>query len=96
MKATQAQIEQRVSEVLKLRVAGAEFDDIRQYAAAQQWDVSERQLWRYVAASDEALAAAVEKDWSKLLARHLAQRRLLYAAGTECDAHLCDPDPHSI
>lgn len=83
MKATQAQIEERVSAVLKLRVAGAEFDDIRQYAAENQWGVSDRQLWRYVEKSDEAMAKALEKDRGKLLARHLMQRRLLYAKALE-------------
>jgi hypothetical protein len=83
MKATQAQMKERVSAVLKLRVAGAEFIDVREYARAQQWGVSDSQLWRYVAKSDDALAAAVEKDRSKLLARHLAQRRLLYAKAVE-------------
>jgi hypothetical protein len=89
MKATNSQIEQRVSEVLRLRVAGAEFDDIRQYASVadkstgRPWGVSDRQLWRYVALSDKALLAAVEKKRDMLLARHLAQRRLLYAKALE-------------
>lgn len=83
MKATQATIEQRVAEVLKLRIAGAEFADIREYAIAQEWGVSDSQLWRYVAKSDKALAAAMEKDRGKLLARHLAQRRLLYVKALE-------------
>lgn len=83
MKATQAQVEQRVSEILKLRIAGAEFADIREYAIAQEWGVSDSQLWRYVAKSDEAMAKAMEKDRGKLLARHLMQRRLLYAKALE-------------
>src|SRR6516165_5704800 len=107
MKATKATINQRVTEVLKLRVAGAEFSDIRDYAIAHGWDVSDSQLWRYVAKSDEALAAAVEKNRDKLVARHLAQRRLLYAKALETgdwrgalaalkdEAELLDLYPHT-
>ena len=83
MKSTKAQVEQRVTEVLRLRVGGAEFSDIREYAAAQGWGVSDSQLWRYIAKSDEAMAQTLEKSREKLLARHLAQRRLLYAKSVE-------------
>jgi hypothetical protein len=70
-------------EVLRLRVAGAEFLDLREYAIAQEWEVSDSQLWRYVAKSDERMQAAMEKSRPKLLARHLMQRRLLFAKALE-------------
>ena len=79
MKSTQATIQQRVEEVLQVRLAGGDFLAIRQYASAQGWGVSERQLWRYIAAADALLARNTEKDLDKLLNRHLAQRRDLYA-----------------
>jgi hypothetical protein len=76
-KATKAEIAQRVEEVLSIRLAGAGFPEILQYATEKQWDVRERQLWEYIHRSDELLAQAMEKDRGKRLALHLAQRRLL-------------------
>jgi len=38
---------------LQIRLAGAEFVDIRQYAGENRCCVSDRQLWRYIAKSDE-------------------------------------------
>jgi len=76
-KSDNATVLQRVEEILPLRLAGAAFVEIRQYAAEKGWGVSERQLWRYIRESDKLLAASVEKDRPKLLALHLAQRRLL-------------------
>jgi hypothetical protein len=79
MKATRAQVRQRVEEVLRIRLDGAEMHDIVQYAAEKGWGVGERQLWNYVRATDQLLAERLEKDRDKLLARHVAQRRALYA-----------------
>jgi hypothetical protein len=79
MKATKAEISQRVEEVLRIRLDGAQMHDILQYASEKKWGVGERQLWNYVAASDDRLTARMEKDGDKLLARHIAQRRTLYA-----------------
>jgi len=89
MKATRAEVSQRVETVLKIRLLGGDFDDIRQYAAGDAtearapWDVSERQLWRYIAASDKLLEQRDECDRKRLLRRHLAQRRTLYARAVE-------------
>jgi hypothetical protein len=79
MKQTKATIQQRVEEVLQVRLAGAEFWEIRQYASEKEWDVSDRQLWRYVKQSDAVLAEQLEQDRDKLLNRHLAQRRTIFA-----------------
>ena len=43
-KATKAEILERVEEVLRVRLDGAQFHDIRQYASEKQWGVSDRQL----------------------------------------------------
>jgi len=83
MKATRTQVEQRVAEVLALRLAGADFGDIVQYAAEQQWGLKERQLWYYCEKADERLAETTEADRGKLLRLHLGQRRLLYAKALE-------------
>jgi hypothetical protein len=79
MKSTQATVQQRVEQVLQVRLSGGDFLAIRQYASAQGWGVSDRQLWRYSAAADALLDKNTEKDLGKLLNRHLAQRRDLYA-----------------
>jgi hypothetical protein len=79
MKATKAQVRERVEEVLRIRLDGAEFHDVVQYASEKEWGVGERQLWNYVRASDQLLAERVERDRDKLFNRHVAQRRSLFA-----------------
>ena len=79
MKSDKATIQQRVEEVLTIRLQGAEFLDIRQYASEKKWGVGDRQLWRYIRESDELLARALEKNREKVLNRIIAQRRALYA-----------------
>jgi hypothetical protein len=79
MKSTNAEVQKRVEEVLQIRLLGAEFHDIQQHAAAQGWNVKDRQLWTYIHKSDELLAQTLETNREKLLNRHIAQRRALYA-----------------
>jgi hypothetical protein len=81
MKSTKAEVMKRVEEVFKLRLGGAEFADIREYARApeQSWNVSDSQLWRYVAAADQLVKARFDARAEHLLNRHLLQRRTLYA-----------------
>jgi hypothetical protein len=92
MKATRATIRQRVEELLAIRLDGAEFWDIRQYVSEKQaageapWAVPEgdpplcdRTLWRYLAEADRLIAESCRGGRKKLLRRHLAQRRNLYA-----------------
>jgi hypothetical protein len=81
MKSTKAEVQRRVEEVFKLRLGGAEFADIVQYAAApeQAWGVAERQLWNYIAAADQLVKERFDARAEHLLNRHLLQRRTLYA-----------------
>jgi hypothetical protein len=80
MKSTQATVLQRVEEVLTIRLLGAEFSDIRKHAAESGWgDISDTQLRRYIAKSDALLARTLETDRTKLVNRHIAQRRALFA-----------------
>jgi hypothetical protein len=92
MKATKAQVEQRVQEVLRIRLDGAEFWDVREYArekeheegspwqlAEGQKPLSDGQLWRYMARADKLIAESCRASRKKLLRRHLAQRRNLFA-----------------
>jgi hypothetical protein len=92
MKATKAQIQARVEEVLRIRLDGAEFWDVREYAREQEqqagspWQLppggkplSDGQLWRYIARADRMIAEGCRASRKKLLRRHLAQRRNLFA-----------------
>jgi hypothetical protein len=78
VKATKAEVTQRVEEVLGLRLAGAGYPEILQHSAEKGWGLHERQLREYIARSDELLAGEIEKDRPKRLSLHLAQRRLLF------------------
>jgi hypothetical protein len=66
---------------LKLRLGGAEFADLREYALApeQAWNVSDGQLWRYIKAADRLCKRNFDAKADHLLARHVLQRRQLYA-----------------
>jgi hypothetical protein len=79
MKQTKAVIRQRVEEMLAVRLDGAMFHQIRQYAAEKGWNVSDRQLYRYIDASDALLEKTLEKNREKLIALHLAKRKNLFA-----------------
>jgi hypothetical protein len=89
MKSTKAEVQQRVLEVLRLRIGGAEFPDICQYAAdpERNWQVSERQIWRYIQGADALCAKYFDAKAGHLLARHLLQRRQLYAHAMSAGDH---------
>src|SRR4051794_4222826 len=89
---TRAQVEARTSEILRIRLDGAEIWDVREYVrekereegspwhlAEGQKPLSDSQLWRYIARADKEVAAACRASRKKLLRRHLAQRRNLFA-----------------
>jgi hypothetical protein len=78
-RATEAEIALRVEEVLHARLNGAEAHDLRALAREKGWNVSDRQLWRYVTAADRLIAKHFEKDRDRLFRRHVFQRRALYA-----------------
>ena len=91
-KATATVVARRVEEVLRIRLDGAEFWDVREYArekeqeegspwhlAEGQKPLSDGQLWRYIARADQMIAESCRASRKKLLRRHLAQRRNLYA-----------------
>jgi hypothetical protein len=80
-KSTKAEVDRRVHEILKLRLGGAEFPDIREYANSpeQGWGVSDSQIWRYIRAADKLCETYFQGKAGHLLARHVLQRRQLYA-----------------
>jgi hypothetical protein len=80
-KVSAAEIEKRLTEVLRIRMAGGEFYDIKEYANAkeQNWGVSDSQLWRYVRKTDKLVYDALEKDRGKLIMKRRAQLSDLYS-----------------
>jgi hypothetical protein len=89
---TRAQVDARVEEVLRIRLDGAELWDIRAYVREKEaedgspWQLadgqkplSDSQLWRYMAKADRLIAESCRASRKKLLRRHLARRRNLYA-----------------
>jgi hypothetical protein len=80
-RSTREVVRQRVAEVFRLRIGGAEFHDLREYADAPErnWGVSDTQLRRYIAMADALCKERFDARADHLLARHLLQRRQLYA-----------------
>jgi hypothetical protein len=88
---TKAQVEARVDEILRIRLDGAEFWDLREYVREKEqeegspWQLvegqkplSDSQLWRYLAKADKEIAASCRASRKKLVRRHLAQRRNIF------------------
>lgn len=78
-KADAAEVARRVEEVLRIRLDGAQYHDVVQYAAEKHWDLKERQLREYMARADDLLVRRQEKSRKRLIARRVAQREALYA-----------------
>ena len=53
-KANRAAVLQRTQEVVRLLLAGAEFEDIWQFATQQGWNLSRRQIHRYIELNDRS------------------------------------------
>lgn len=78
-KADQSMMRERVEEVTRLLLAGAEFADIRKYAQERNWQVSDRHVRRYIERAYSGLQKYGRRQQGQLLGRHLMQRRALYA-----------------
>lgn len=72
-------LKQRVDDVLELIMTGASFPQIRQFAMNMDWQVSDRQLYRYQDMAYKRLSKSVQRNFEELRARHLQQRRTLYS-----------------
>ncbi len=79
VKATAKVVAERVDEILHLRLLGALPSDLCGHATEAGWNVSNRQLLRYVHRADELLADSIERNRDKLMAHHYAARRTLFA-----------------
>jgi hypothetical protein len=82
-KATRAEVLQRVEEIYSIRLAGAGFHDIREYAREKKWGVSDSQLYRYLEQADDIIRDSLAKDRLMLLDLHIARRRMLFARCVE-------------
>ena len=78
-KADAAAVALRVEEVLRIRLDGAQFHDVVQYAAEKGWELQERQIRTYIQRADALLIERQDKGRQAVVARHLAQRQALYA-----------------
>jgi hypothetical protein len=78
-KAEAAAVALRVQEVLRIRLDGAQYHDVVQYASEKGWGVGERQIRNYIQRADELLVERQDKSRKRLIARRLAQRESLFA-----------------
>jgi hypothetical protein len=92
MKATKAQIQLRVNDLVQFRLEGARFWDVRQYVTEKEnepgsiWHRgenakphSEATLWRYIRWADALIAEDTRSSRKKRLRLHVAKRQNLYA-----------------
>jgi hypothetical protein len=77
--ATAAEMLLRVDEVLRIRLDGAQFHDVVQYASEKEWGVSPRQVGNYIRKADDLIAERQDKGRRRIIARHMARRESLYA-----------------
>src|SRR5690348_12946882 len=91
-KADRATARARVEDMLRIRLDGAQFFQIREYVREKEaaneypWAIpdggrplSDSQLWRYSQRADAALARSIETDRAELIRQHVGKRRMLYA-----------------
>lgn len=82
-KTIQTKVRNRVEDVLKIILLGGEIHDLREWALENKWRVCDGTLYRYQAKALDLCRERIEKDHDKLFARHLMQRRTLYARAME-------------
>lgn len=69
----------RIAEVMQLLLDGNSFHDLKRHADDRGWKIGAKQLRRYMTAANKAIVSEQQTDRKGTLARHLAQRRMLYA-----------------
>ena len=65
VKSDRVTVSSRVEDVLQLLLDGADFEAIRQYASAQQWNVSDRQLRRYIESAHKEVVSATQQTFAQ-------------------------------
>jgi hypothetical protein len=78
-RADAAEAARRVGEVLRIRLDGAQYHDVVQFAAENGWGIQERQLREYIRRADELLVGRQDKSRKRVIARRLSQREALFA-----------------
>jgi hypothetical protein len=94
-RADKAQVARRIDDILRIRLDGAEFWDVREFVREKEKEqrsawflaegeepLSDGQIRRYQQKADRLMLQSHERNRKKLLRRHLAQRRNLYARAT--------------
>lgn len=69
----------RIDAVLRIRLDGAQFHDVLQFASEKGWNLSERQLRNYMQAADNQLAQDQQTGRRRIIALHMGRREALYA-----------------
>lgn len=78
-KSTNAVVAGRVEEILRIRLDGAAFADIRDYAGQNGWGLSDSQLKKLIRKSDELLKERDDRSRARAIRLHVARRESLYA-----------------
>jgi hypothetical protein len=80
-RSTKVETEQRIEQVYKLLLGGAAFPDIREFASApeQNWNVSDKQIRRYMTAAHERIQKYAQAKEATNFALALLRRDQLYA-----------------
>jgi hypothetical protein len=78
IKATALEVSARIDEVLRIRLDGAQYHDLVQYAAEKEWNLKERQLRNYLRRADELILSRRDKRRKRIVALHMARRESLY------------------
>jgi hypothetical protein len=68
----------RVEEIIRLRIGGAELQQIMEYAKNNAWNVGKRRLQYLMKEADDILARQVEKNRPRLIGLALQRRMDLY------------------
>lgn len=84
-KSTAREMEKRILEVYRIIIAGAEFHDIQEYAnhPDRAWGLSKSSVRRLQGKALAMMKRHTETRADRVLARHLQQRRFLYARAIE-------------
>lgn len=70
---------ERVKEVLRIRIDGAQLHDVCDYATEKGWGATEAECAALIRAADTLLVKRQDRNRRRILARHIAQREALYA-----------------
>jgi hypothetical protein len=77
-RSTKRQVNERIEEVVRLRLLGYELCDIAQHSAVNGWRVRTRQLQHYIYAADDVLAQQFQQEREKLMTLHISRRADLF------------------